>query len=94
MGLGRRNFGADTGGRDLSVMGRYTWRKDKKYDGLLRHVDAYTLRYNGEELAKAQVSSRGSDLWFWYGDDINTSREPKPLAEVKAEAVAHFKAKQ
>lgn len=71
-----------------------SWRKEKEYDGLARYMPSYILRYDGVELAHAQQASRGVDLWFWYGDTVNTAMNPKPLAEVKAEAIAFFKKKQ
>lgn len=75
-------------------MARYSWKRGKDYDGLARRAKTYALRYDGKELATAQESGRGSDLWFWYGDNVNTSHDPKPLAEVKADALAHFRAYQ
>lgn len=39
-------------------------------------------------IATAQECAGG---WFWYGDGINTARNPDTLANVKAEAIEHFR---
>lgn len=71
---------------------RFTWRKQPEYDGLRRLPDAFDLRLRGETIAVAQRDKR-TDLWFWYGDGINTAGREATLPEVKAEAVDHFKRK-
>jgi hypothetical protein len=52
----------------------------------------YKLNYGGVALATAQ-ETRG-DLWFWYGDGVNTASRPDSLENVKAEAIAHFRGKK
>jgi hypothetical protein len=72
---------------------RYTWRKGNPYNGMARMPDTYRLQFGGEELAIAQRIGRFGDEWFWYGDGVNTCRTPKPLEEVKIDAVEHFRQK-
>jgi hypothetical protein len=72
---------------------RFSWRKEaptSRYHG--QHL--FSLRYGGAVVAYAQG---GGDSWFWYSfgrdiPNINTAGNPRPLAEVKAEAVKTIRA--
>lgn len=75
----------------LTSRGRFSWRKGKSYDGLRRLSATYELRNGGKQLATAQQNSNDA-LWFWYGGGNNTAHRPDTLENVKADAVAHFKA--
>ncbi len=68
--------------------GRFTWRKGSR-GPFLTSPRTYELRFGGKHIATAQETSGG---WFWYGGEINTSRSPQPLEDVKIYAVAYFKA--
>lgn len=72
--------------------GRFSFRRGPDYSGLRRLPATYELRHSGKQLATIQQDKR-SDLWFWYGDKQNTSHRQDTLENVKAEALAHFKAK-
>ena len=78
---------ADSGGGGMS---RLSWKK-RKSTGSYRSAKAYELFYGVQYLATAQEDKKG--MWFWYGDDLNTSWRPESLAFVKAEAMAHFRNK-
>lgn len=70
-------------------MPRYTWRKGKRRDGMMRLPKTYSLHYGSDRLAVAQEIE--ADSWFWYTfDGVNTANDPKPLHLVMAEAKSHF----
>jgi hypothetical protein len=66
---------------------RLTWKKKRVGTWGAR---AYELRYQGVRLATVQQSGGGADLWFWYGDGINTAGNETSLEIAKVAAAAHF----
>lgn len=66
---------------------RLTWKKKRVGTW---GAKAFELRRGGICIATAQQSDRGEDLWFWYGDGINTAGNEAPLEVVKGAAEAHF----
>jgi len=74
------------------MSGRFSFKRGESFSGRMRLPNTYELRYGGERLATLQEDGR-SGFWFWYGDGINTAHNMRPLEAVKAEALAHFKAK-
>jgi hypothetical protein len=72
-------------------MARLSWKRGKSREGMMRLAATYNLHYAHEHLATAQRAK--GDLWFWYGDGINTAGRPDTLENVKAEVMKHFRAK-
>ena len=68
---------------------RYTWRKGKTRDGMMRLAPHYTLHCGSDE-AILRVQKHG-ELWYWYGLGQNTSDDMKSLDAVKAQALAYAK---
>jgi hypothetical protein len=71
---------------------RFSWRREAR-TGRYHGQDVFSLRHGGKVVAYAQG---GGDSWFWYsmglGLSINTAHDPKPLADVKAEALQTMRA--
>lgn len=66
---------------------RITFRKGKRYCGMMRLAETVKVSRNGKEVATIQ---RSGNAWFWYGDGINTCGTPMTLDEAKADAKKHF----
>lgn len=66
---------------------RLTWRKGKRYSGMMRLAATYCLCCGDEELA---IIQENGDQWFWYGGDRNTCATPTDLATAKKEAKAYI----
>lgn len=69
---------------------RLRWKREKRhtYSSPVR----YSLSRGGSILASVQAI--GSNLWFWYGDNINTADRPSTLEACQREAMNHIRSKE
>ena len=75
----------------MSASKRYTWRRGKDRDGMMRLAPSYSLHRGSDEVI-ARVQEHRTGGWYWYGLGQNTAHDLKPLAEAQADALAFVKA--
>ena len=81
---------------------RITFSRGKVYDGRMRLPQTFKVKVDWKEVATLQKMERIPGLsvpdpvkcWFWYGDGVNTSREPKSFEECREHAKKYFRIKQ
>lgn len=57
-------------------------------------VATFLVRRDGVEIGRVQETRRGSGMFFWYSDGVNTCGKPVPLGEAKRQVRDHYKAKE